>query len=194
MSIQRTLPYKPSDWYWVVASDTTQVYSSAAVAYVPVSDPRYVAWRAAGGQPTQIATEAELQAVLSAQFPGGWPQTLAQKAAALLNNGLTIVSATNPDINAVYAIDIAAQDNFSKLYNLIQKNGGTTFPVDPITGQPRTSLPWKVMSGGANGVVVFTSLTDFINVETAVGNMVLALDLIIATGIGTLPTMSINIP
>lgn len=35
--------YIPSAWYWAVSGKPAQVYSSAAVAYVPVTDPTYVA-------------------------------------------------------------------------------------------------------------------------------------------------------
>jgi hypothetical protein len=59
-------PYNAQNWYWVVAGSTTQVYSSAAVAYVPVADPTYVAWLATGGRPTKIAVEQDLWDVLTA--------------------------------------------------------------------------------------------------------------------------------
>lgn len=38
--------YTPENWYWKVAGSTTQVYSSAAGSYVPVSDAAYQAWLA----------------------------------------------------------------------------------------------------------------------------------------------------
>jgi hypothetical protein len=66
--------YTPNNWYWIVAGSTTQVYSSAAVAYVPVANSTYVAWLAAGNVPTKIAVEQELFDVLSAAgvaLPGG---------------------------------------------------------------------------------------------------------------------------
>lgn len=74
-------PYNPSAWYWIVAGSETQVYSSAACAYVPVEDESFTAWMEAGGMPTAIAEEADLEAVLSAQYPAGWPG-LALKASA----------------------------------------------------------------------------------------------------------------
>ena len=59
------LRYTPSNWYWVVAGSTTQVYSSAASDYVPVADATYVAWLAAGNRPSTIASETELGEVLA---------------------------------------------------------------------------------------------------------------------------------
>jgi hypothetical protein len=59
--------YTPSNWYWIVGSNTTQVYSSTAAVrnYVPVSDPVFVAWSADGSLPTKIDTEGNLGAVLA---------------------------------------------------------------------------------------------------------------------------------
>ena len=46
--------YTPSNHYWIVAASTTQVYSSAAAAYVNIDDATYESWLAAGGTPTKI--------------------------------------------------------------------------------------------------------------------------------------------
>ncbi len=67
-------PYTPANWYWYVAGDLTQVYSSAAVAYVVASDPTFVAWLAKGNVATKINSEQELFDVLLAAgvpVPGG---------------------------------------------------------------------------------------------------------------------------
>lgn len=67
-------PYTPQDWYWIVAGSTTQVYSSAAVAYVAVSNPTYQTWLASGNSPTKIAVEQDLFDVLAgsgAALPAG---------------------------------------------------------------------------------------------------------------------------
>jgi hypothetical protein len=57
-------PFTASDWYWIVAGSTTQVYASKIGNYVPVADATYQAWLAAGMEPTKIASEAELGEVL----------------------------------------------------------------------------------------------------------------------------------
>lgn len=49
------IPYNRSNWYWVVAGDTEQVYSSAAGDYVDVDDATYTAWLATGAIPTPIS-------------------------------------------------------------------------------------------------------------------------------------------
>lgn len=57
--------YDPSNWYWIVGADDTQVFSSAPGNYIPASDAAYQAWLANGGVPTRIASEAELGEVLA---------------------------------------------------------------------------------------------------------------------------------
>lgn len=59
------IPYNPRNWYWTVNGSTTQVFSSAAGNYVPIDNAAYLAWVAAGGNPTRIANEAELGEVLA---------------------------------------------------------------------------------------------------------------------------------
>jgi hypothetical protein len=49
--------FNPRDWYWVVAGDATQAWSSAASAFVPIDD-------AMPGRITRIAALADLDEVL----------------------------------------------------------------------------------------------------------------------------------
>ena len=60
-------PYTPENWYWVVGSDESRVFSSVAGDYVPLSDAAYVAWRQA--HPLHIApkisSEAEMGTLLA---------------------------------------------------------------------------------------------------------------------------------
>jgi len=58
--------YDPRDWYWIVAGDEAQVYSSKCAAMVPVNDPAYVVWLSVGGVPTRIDTMESLVEVLRA--------------------------------------------------------------------------------------------------------------------------------
>ncbi len=55
----------PFDWYWFVAGDETQVYSSKRRAYFAVADSAYVTWKQTFGMPSQIATEAEMLSILT---------------------------------------------------------------------------------------------------------------------------------
>lgn len=62
-------PYGITNWYWVVAGSTTEVFSSKAKAYVAVSNSTYMAWLAEGYKPTKIASVADLLDVLAEQAP-----------------------------------------------------------------------------------------------------------------------------
>jgi len=69
--------YNVRDWYWSVAGSTTQVFSTFAKGYVPVSNARFVAWVTDRHRPTKIPTEAELFAVLAEHYPEGLPNNAA---------------------------------------------------------------------------------------------------------------------
>lgn len=43
-----TPPYRREAWYWFVAGDRTQVFSSASLSYVPLTDAGYEAFLANG--------------------------------------------------------------------------------------------------------------------------------------------------
>ena len=49
------------DAYWFVAGDTTKVWSSARVAYVPTTDAAYQAWLAAGHTTIPVISEARAE-------------------------------------------------------------------------------------------------------------------------------------
>jgi hypothetical protein len=46
--------FSPSNWYWLVAGNTTQVWSSASNAFVPLTNSTYEAWLSAGNAPTNV--------------------------------------------------------------------------------------------------------------------------------------------
>jgi len=58
-------PFTPADWYWIVNGSTTQVYSSKAGGYVPITDPTYLAWVTSTRLPSKIASELDLGGVLA---------------------------------------------------------------------------------------------------------------------------------
>ena len=66
--------YNPRDWYWILGGDESRVWSSRRKAYVPDDDEDYATFLAIGRRPTRIESEAELAAVLNAQFPEGSPR------------------------------------------------------------------------------------------------------------------------
>lgn len=122
--------------------------------------------------------------VFSAPAPPA-PPTLAQQAAAAIAAGCAIVSTATPVLSGTYACDDAAQGRINRVYSLIQRAGGNAFPAG------MTMLPWPDVSGAIH---TFSSVAEFLAFETAVGGYVLALDMIIATGSGTLPTQPVTIP
>jgi len=152
-----------------------------------------------------LPAPTDLLAVTAAQWaartanPSGWAvsggalvsytppvvaPTLAQQAAMALAAGLTITSTGTPALNGTYACDDAAQARINRVYALIQRGGGAVFPAG------LTSLPWPDKSGALH---TFTSVAEFLAFETAVGNYVLALDMIQAANSGTLPSSTVNI-
>ncbi len=67
-------PYNPRDWYWIVAGNEDQLWSSRRRAYVAADDADYLAFFASGRRATRIDSEAELGRVLNEQFPAGSPR------------------------------------------------------------------------------------------------------------------------
>lgn len=49
--------YNINNWYWLVAGNTTQAYSSASASYVALTDATYLAWLAAGYTATKISAD-----------------------------------------------------------------------------------------------------------------------------------------
>jgi hypothetical protein len=66
------VPYNPGSWFWIVGGSTTQVFSSKAAAYLPLTDAAYAAFTSRGGKPTKIDSEESLAVVLQAH-PLCWP-------------------------------------------------------------------------------------------------------------------------
>ena len=110
--------------------------------------------------------------------------TAAQLAQTAIAAGVQITSTSTPALNGTYACDDAAQARINRVYALIQRGGGAVFPAG------LTSLPWPDESGALH---TFTGVAEFLAFETAVGNYVLALDMIQAANSGTLPSSTVNI-
>lgn len=87
--------YNVNDWYWVVAGSSTHVYSSASQSYVSVSDSTYLAWVAAGGVATPIATEALLYEVLNPETPSAIERDLAEGTIDPTDGGPWSLTATS---------------------------------------------------------------------------------------------------
>jgi hypothetical protein len=122
--------YNPAAWYWIVAGGTTQIWSSAALAYVAPSDPGYQAWLAQGNLPSRIGSVGELLQVMLAQVVPG-----------LFAQGVAVQSSGTPALNATYALIPSALDALTSLSTGIAAGkplpgGGATFNYPDATGSP----------------------------------------------------------
>jgi hypothetical protein len=52
--------FDPKDWYWFVAGDSANVYSSARNIYVPTSDSNYATWLQHNGGAPSVPTESDI--------------------------------------------------------------------------------------------------------------------------------------
>jgi hypothetical protein len=111
--------------------------------------------------------------------------TLAQQAAALIANGLTITSAGTPALDGVYTMqsgvpfgqeDIATEAQFISTYSEFT-NGATT------------NLTWPLLSGAS---VTFPTTAEFLAFAKSAGQFVAAVKLAVAQG-GTLPPATAQI-
>jgi hypothetical protein len=163
--------YDVTNWYWFVAGNTSQVYSSAEAQYVPSSDATYLAW-AASNTTTNVLNAAELFQVLSLQ----WVPLIFQA-------GITLTSISTPSLNGNYPLDPTSQSYITSVAASIANGKGL-----PGKGSRRLSFIF-------NGVS-FTS-ANFLNFASAVRdyvyNLVQDLQQIVTTGTGSLPTSNITI-
>jgi hypothetical protein len=152
------MKYNPSNWYWIVAGSTTQVWASARCQYVPVADATYVAWLAAGNLPSRIGSVAELVEVLQQQW---MPQAIA--------GGVAVTSSGTPALNGTYAVDAGSQANIAALSTGIAAGkplpgGGATFNYPDIEGTQHAF-----------------SAANFLNFAAAIEGYIYALDQALAT-------------
>jgi hypothetical protein len=169
------MAYNPQNWYWQVAGNSTQVWSSARLAYVPASDSIYEAWLAAGNQPTNIVSAPDLLGVMQQQAVPRFQVS-----------GVAIISTSTPSLSGTYAIDPASLANLTALSTGIAAGkplpgGGTTFNYADIAGVQRA----------------FTA-ASFLNlaaaIETYVYDFDQALAALIASQSATMPAPSLTIP
>jgi hypothetical protein len=144
--------YNPAAWYWIVAGDSSKVWSSAAAAYVATSDATYVAWLASGGLATKIDTEASLQQVLAAAYPPGWPGgDLASRIAA----GCQIVSTATAALSGTYPLDLEHLFYITSISASLAEGAG--LPQDAAT----VAIP------DLAGAPHLFNATDFVNLAKA---------------------------
>ena len=158
------MSYNAASWYWIVASSATQVYSSAAAAYVPVSDVGYVAWLVAGNRPSRIASEAELVDVLvGAGLAVTGLGTPAQQARALLSAGIAISSTSTPAVNGTYPFVTGQTDAhiYAELFSISLTgafaDGSSTVLWLDVAGTPHTFPSIAVFQAFATAMCRFAA-------------------------------------
>lgn len=75
MQMQHTPFMNFGNWYWVVAGDEANVWSSARAMSVPVDDADYVAWKTGGGNASPVASMADVQRICALNYPPGTLET-----------------------------------------------------------------------------------------------------------------------
>jgi hypothetical protein len=122
-----------SDWYWAIAGDKANVWSSRRAASVPVGDAEYVAWLEAGNHfTTPIPSMQELHAVLAVQHPPGSLETYnAFKRWEKEQGGITL------SFGMPIKTDDRAQAKITGVYAAQQVNPAVTTPWHAADGSVR---------------------------------------------------------
>lgn len=161
--------YNPADWYWIVAGDTTKVWSSKRSMYVPPADATYVEWLK-DAAPTRINAADELVEVLNNR----WVQPV-------LDAGVSVVSTSTPSLNGTYALDQKSQAAIASISTGISAGkglpgGGPTFVYAGITF---TSAQFLDLASALEGYVY---------------SFLQSLSTIVTTGSGSMPSATLTIP
>lgn len=126
--------YAPANWYWIIAGDDRQVYSSARASTVAVGDKAYKAWLAQGNMPTRIASMDELKDVLIAAGVINVPQTISDRQffqqlaiAGVISQEEALAAVKTGDIPAALSGFIAALDDASRFNAEMLLSGATVF-------------------------------------------------------------------
>jgi hypothetical protein len=150
-----------SNWYWIVGDRIAfGAFSSARNAYVPLNDPIYVAWLAAGAQPINIDTEVNLDEVLTSRLPGyvmnsktGLAAYANAKQTKIAQGGFTVAAATNVLVN----VDT---DPVSSTY--------LSAAVQLVSVVPSTVINWVQRDGS----IVPLDRAEMLTVGVAIGSLV----------------------
>ena len=133
--------YAPANWYWIIAGDDKQVYSSARSAPVSVGDKAYKTWLAQGNVPTRIASMDELKDVLIAAGVINVPQTISDRQffqqlaiAGIISQEEALAAVKTGDIPAALSGFIAALDDAARFNAEMLLSGATIFARNhPLT-------------------------------------------------------------
>lgn len=133
--------YTPKDWYWIIAGDDRQVYSSARSAFVGVGDKAYKIWLAQGNVPTRIASMDELKEVLIAAGVINVPQTISDRQffqqlaiAKVISQEEALAAVKTGDIPSALSGFIAALPDAARFNAEMLLSGATVFQRNhPLT-------------------------------------------------------------
>ncbi len=144
------MEYAPANWYWIIAGDDRQVYSSARASTVAIGDKAYKAykaWLAQGNVPTRIASMDELKDVLIAAGVINVPQTISDRQffqqlaiAGVISKEEALAAVKAGDIPAALSGFIAALDDASSFNAEMLLSGATVFQRNhPLTNAVATA-------------------------------------------------------
>lgn len=117
MSIGTTMPLK--DWYWVVANDPSNVWSSARAMSVPDTDADYQTWLGYGRTPTYIASQADLEAMFAVQYPAGALRPYNADARYRKASGGVIITSLSP---VLFLTDPTSRNTVNSAYQYAATN------------------------------------------------------------------------
>lgn len=165
--------YNPADCYWIVANDTSQVWSSKIMQYIPASDTTYRAWSQTNPTSRNPA-RADLAVVMQ------------QDALPLYLNTvkLIVTSAGSPDASGTYELDTPTLTQIGNAARDVASGIGLptgTFTYIDITGTLR------VLSA-QNVVDLYKAMTLFVAQTT------IAVQLRVMGTATELPGNSVTIP
>lgn len=133
--------YAPANWYWIIAGDDRQVYSSARASTVAIGDKAYKTWLAQGNVPTRIASMDELKEVLIAAGVINVPQTISDRQffqqlaiAGVISQEEALAAVKTGDIPAALSGFIAALPDAARFNAEMLLSGATLFQrAHPLT-------------------------------------------------------------
>lgn len=133
--------YAPANWYWLVAGNDQQVYSSARASTVAIGDKAYKTWLALGNAPTRIASMDELKDVLIAAGVINVPQTISDRQffqqlaiAGVITQEEALAAVKTGDIPSAPSGFIAALDDAARFNAEMLLSGATVFQRNhPLT-------------------------------------------------------------
>ena len=135
------MEYAPANWYWIIAGDDRQVYSSARASTVAIGDKAYKTWLAQGNVPTRIASMDELKDVLIAAGVINVPQTISDRQffqqlaiAKVISQEEALAAVKTGDIPSALSGFIAALPDAARFNAEMLLSGATVFQRNhPLT-------------------------------------------------------------